>query len=77
MSMEDIEQLNQSLEEISENIRKTSEDIERINREIAKLSLTPSYSVSVIPRPCRSCLNHPSNGGSGICNCTLGGTTIF
>lgn len=25
-----------------------------------------------IPEACRSCSNHPSNGGSGICNCTLG-----
>jgi hypothetical protein len=24
-----------------------------------------------IPIPCRGCSNHPSNGGSGICNCTL------
>lgn len=26
-----------------------------------------------IPRSCRFCSNHPSNGGSGICNCILGG----
>ena len=25
-----------------------------------------------IPPACRGCMNHPSNGGSGICNCTLG-----
>lgn len=25
-----------------------------------------------IPSACKSCSNHPSNGGSGICNCTLG-----
>ena len=25
-----------------------------------------------IPDPCRKCPTHPSNGGSGICNCTLG-----
>lgn len=25
---------------------------------------------SSIPPSCRSCSNHPSNGGSGICNCT-------
>lgn len=25
-----------------------------------------------IPDACKSCSNHPSNGGSGICNCTLG-----
>ena len=27
---------------------------------------------SYIPEYCRCCPNHPSNGGSGICNCTLG-----
>ena len=26
----------------------------------------------VIPAACRSCRNHPSNGGSGNCNCILG-----
>lgn len=26
-----------------------------------------------IPDSCRNCSNHPSNGGSGICNCILGG----
>ena len=25
-----------------------------------------------IPTTCKYCLNHPNNGGSGICNCTLG-----
>lgn len=25
-----------------------------------------------IPPACRNCPNHPSNGGSGNCNCTLG-----
>ena len=29
-----------------------------------------------IPNPCKNCGNHPSNGGSGFCNCTLGGPTI-
>lgn len=27
--------------------------------------------------PCSNCMNHPSNGGSGICNCTLGGATVY
>ena len=26
---------------------------------------------SYIPSCCRNCPNHPSNGGSGICHCTL------
>lgn len=25
-----------------------------------------------IPAACKSCSNHPSNGGSGICHCILG-----
>ena len=25
-----------------------------------------------IPETCKNCSNHPSNGGSGICHCTLG-----
>lgn len=29
-----------------------------------------------IPEACRNCNNHPSNGGSGVCHCTLGLTPI-
>lgn len=29
-----------------------------------------------IPPACRNCSNHPSNGGSGNCNCTLGGWSV-
>lgn len=28
-------------------------------------------SISDIPPCCQGCSNHPSNGGSGICHCTL------
>ena len=38
-----------------------------VNQDIAY-----SDSVSNIPAPCRNCSNHPSNGGSGNCNCVLG-----
>lgn len=27
---------------------------------------------NVVPDACKNCSNHPSNGGSGICFCTLG-----
>lgn len=30
-----------------------------------------------IPETCRNCSNHPSNGGSGICHCTLGHEPIM
>lgn len=29
-------------------------------------------SLSETPDSCKNCPNHPSNGGSGFCNCTLG-----
>ena len=29
-----------------------------------------------ISNTCKSCSNHPSNGGSGICHCTLGTPVI-
>ena len=29
-----------------------------------------------IPEPCKKCSNHPRNGGSGVCLCTLGSHTI-
>lgn len=29
------------------------------------------------PDACKHCSNHPSNGGSGICNCTLGSPVIY
>ena len=31
--------------------------------------ITPTAAT---PKPCQGCPNHPSNGGSGICHCTLG-----
>ena len=33
-------------------------------------------NVFPIPDACRNCPNHPSNGGTGICNCTLGSPSI-
>lgn len=35
------------------------------------LQTDPIDLLQHIPIPCRGCSNHPSNGGSGICNCTL------
>ncbi len=30
------------------------------------------YSWGRVPIACEHCSNHPKNGGSGFCNCTLG-----
>lgn len=33
-------------------------------------------TVFEIPEACKACSNHPSNGGSGVCHCTLGSYDI-
>ena len=35
----------------------------------------PVNTLKQIPEVCKNCSNHPSNGGSGICFCTLGSMT--
>jgi len=35
-----------------------------------------NVDITFIPEACRTCSNHPLNGGSGNCNCTLGMPTI-
>ena len=37
---------------------------------VVRIPYTPPVEDS-IPACCRGCSNHPRNGGSGICNCTL------
>lgn len=40
-------------------------------------SKSVSDYLDYIPAACRECSNHPINGGSGICNCTLGVAPII
>lgn len=37
------------------------------------LNFPVNYPYYPIPATCQKCPNHPSNGGSGICHCILGG----
>lgn len=39
--------------------------------------IDPLPNYSSVPVPCRVCSNHPSNGGSGVCWCTLGSITTY
>jgi len=45
---------------------------DEIKRIIENIPLDWEY----VPDPCKTCSNHPSNGGSGICNCILGSPQI-
>lgn len=49
----------------------TSED-SRTDVKTAKVDYTEEMTTTDIPTACRTCLNHPSNGGDGNCFCSLG-----
>lgn len=36
-----------------------------------------TQTITNIPPACKNCPNHPSNGGSGNCNCTLGDCPVI
>lgn len=40
--------------------------------EICTPVLPAETVYNTVPKDCENCSNHPKNGGSGICNCTLG-----
>jgi len=66
--------------DILESLKKRLPGLETPNITIPEIPLVkgpynPDPSIvwsGDIPTACRSCPNHPSNGGSGICHCILG-----
>ena len=61
---------------LTEADREILRALDKIVKELERLN-TPKYNPAMveniwsIPKACRSCSNHPTNGGSGICACTL------
>ena len=65
-----LESLKKKLElDKSNNIAITTPDIPLVKGPYRGESITWAGD---IPKACRNCPNHPSNGGSGICHCILG-----
>lgn len=61
------------------DLEELNKEIERLNEEVNRLkAIVPliNNDNSSIPVACRHCSCHPSNGGNGICNCTLGMTQV-
>ena len=67
-----IKQLQQNIEQLTEEVRALKEQVENQKPTIVPYVAEPSS----VPEACRHCSSHPSNGGSGICHCTLGSYTI-
>jgi len=77
-----VNEVNKQIEDCKKRLDKRFDSIEeKLNKIIDNNSgtYTPievpfyNYPWSVdTPDPCKNCPQHPSNGGSGICHCTLG-----
>lgn len=58
---------------------------EQIDKSVTVNNIDDEYEIPIItipnpfhiPNACRNCINHPSNGGSGFCNCTLGSEVFY
>ena len=48
-----------------------------VNEGVQTIRMPYQSQNSFVPQACRNCSNHPSNGGSGICNCILGSQVIY
>ena len=55
---------------LADGTTKTSQTNVRSDEETIQKTYVTHYDSS-IPNACKYCSNHPSNGGSGICHCTL------
>lgn len=53
--------------------RLSDEELEEL---IERIEFAKSFS-NLYPTACKHCSNNPANGGSGVCNCTLGTPTIY
>lgn len=40
-------------------------------------SFRENNDLTTVPNTCRACRNHPINGGTGVCHCTLGSITTY
>ena len=72
-----LENDSRSIEEQEKDIDETMKKL-REQRPIIPSIITPAFVIGDdgIPPACRGCRTHPSNGGDGICNCTLGATEV-
>jgi len=79
---DEIEKLRAEVADLRKEVRDYEREISRLKTELLVSKNTGTSVDGIdgtsiayyknIPLACRNCSNHPSNGGSGICHCTLG-----
>ena len=62
--------------ELIARITMWNERREAVEMAIEALQAGTVNTPKQVPEACKNCSNHPSNGGSGICFCTLGSMKI-
>lgn len=68
---------DEKIAELSEQYKGTLGFLKKYLFEAERTSMEKlNREVPTLPTPCRYCSNHPSNGGSGVCHCTLGAMEI-
>lgn len=64
-----------TVEELNKLLEKATEDaFKRYNKQVY---IPGWWLIDDVPPACRNCSNHPSNGGSGICQCILGQNPVI
>lgn len=71
---ESFQKLQRSVDELAEAVKALKDQLDR--QSTAPYMFYPPTAPSYIPEACKHCSNHPNNGGSGICHCTLGSFTV-
>ena len=67
---------NEELIELKKEVKKLNDKIDKLLERDYTIHLFNNNNISDVPKACQYCPSHPSNGGDGICNCTLGGPKI-
>lgn len=79
------EAMAKRFDHIENELRSMRAELAKIIRDTVMQSTTYVYKPTTptthwpdtyIPEECRFCSNHPSNGGTGICHCTLGSPKV-
>lgn len=67
-----------TVEELNKLLEKAVEDAFKRHNTFYTSTEYYKYSPYIdVPKACRHCSNHPSNGGSGICQCILGQNPVI
>ena len=70
--IEEIRKINKRLDKIEKKLKEQEEQSKTTPKEwLDGFNNIFKQATSEIPDPCRNCSNHPSNGGPGICHCTV------